>query len=215
MYNVSVIIRNKNESVTIGHAIQSCANHFNKPEVIIIDDNSTDDSDKVISLFDQTNVNIYNLEKRYTPGYALNYGVSKCTNDIVLILSAHCQITKMDFSYIKECFKKGYKAIFGNQTPIYYGKKITKRYIWSHFKKTREVENMVSKMENRPFLHNAFCFYDKSFLKENPFDENLHGKEDRYWAADRIEEGSKYLYTPQIEVNHFWSPIGATWKGIG
>ena len=63
--------------------------------------------------------------------------------------------------------------------------------------------------------NNAFCFYDKSFLKENPFDENLHGKEDRYWAADRIEEGSKYLYTPQIEVNHFWSPIGATWKGIG
>ena len=54
-----------------------------------------------------------------------------------------------------------------------------------------------------------------NYPKENPFDENLHGKEDRYWAADRIEEGSKYLYTPQIEVNHFWSPIGATWKGIG
>ena len=78
-----------------------------------------------------------------------------------------------------------------------------------------EVENMESKIENRPFLHNAFCFYNISYLKDHPFDESLSGKEDRYWAMDTIKNGQKYVYTPHIEVNHFYTKGGATWKGIG
>ena len=213
MGNISIIIRNKNESRFIGYAIQSCLDFFTNPEIIIIDDNSDDDSDKVISLFDRADIKIFNLEKRYTPGYSINYGVSKCSNDIILILSAHCQITKMDLTYIKELLKDN-KAIFGNQTPIYCGKRITKRYIWSHFKKKEET-NLYSKIEDRYFLHNAFCFYNKSFLSKIPFDEKLSGKEDRYWAIDIVDKGYNYLYTPKIEVNHFWTPRGATWKGIG
>ena len=210
---VSIIIRNKDEAEFIGHSIQSCIDSFKNPEIIVVDDNSTDESDRVVSLFDKTDITIYPLPKRYTPGYSLNYGVNKCSHDIVLVLSAHCQITQMDLSYVKKHLKN-HTAVFGNQTPIYRGKKITKRYIWSHFK-NKEVENMFSKIENRPFLHNAFCFYNKDFLLSHPFNEKLHGKEDRYWAIDRIEEGNSYFYTPKLHVNHFWTPRGSTWKGIG
>ncbi len=214
MDNISIIIRNKNESRYIGFAIQSCLDHFKKPEIIIVDDNSVDDSEKVISLFDKADIQICKLKKRYTPGYSLNYGVEKCINNTILVLSAHCQITKMDLDYTKKCLKE-YKAVFGNQTPLYRGKKITKRYVWSHFRKTKEIDNMFSTIENRQFLHNAFCFYNKDFLLKYPFNEKLHGKEDRYWAIDRVEEGYKYLYTPKLETNHFWTPGGATWKGLG
>ena len=51
---ISIIIRNKDESDFIGHAIQSCVDNFKDPEIIIVDDNSQDDSDRVISLFDNT-----------------------------------------------------------------------------------------------------------------------------------------------------------------
>ena len=65
-------------------------------------------------------------------------------------------------------------AVFGKQIPIYKGKKITPRYIWSHFQ-DKPVTNMISDIENRPFLHNAYCYYRRDYLKDYPFDENLSG----------------------------------------
>ena len=212
---ISIIIRNKDESDFIGHAIQSCVDNFKDPEIIIVDDNSQDDSDRVISLFDNTNIRIYSLPKKYSPGYSLNYGVSKCNNNTILVLSAHCQLTNLEgWEKRIKTQLNNYCAVFGKQTPIYRGKKITPRYIWSHFGDTQE-KNLFSKIEQRYFLHNAFCFYNKEFLKNNPFDENLHGKEDRYWAIDMVKQGHNYLYDPKLKCNHFWTPRGATWKGIG
>jgi glycosyltransferase involved in cell wall biosynthesis len=214
MDKVSVIIRNKNEAEHIGLAIQSVVDFLGEEtEIHIIDDNSTDDSLKVVSLFDKLNITVTNIKGRYSPGKALNLGAQLASHDVLLVLSAHSQITKVDLNYISTNLVMN-KAIFGKQIPIYRGKKITPRYIWSHFI-DEEKENMFSEIEERPFLHNAFCFYNKNFLLENPFDEKLVGKEDRYWAIDILKKGYKYLYTPQIEANHYWTNNGATWKGLG
>lgn len=214
MDNISVIIRNRNEAEHIGLAIQSVLDHLGpKTEILIIDDNSTDDSLEVVDLFDHLNISVSKIPGRYSPGKALNLGAQLASNDIILILSAHSQITELDLEYIKNNLTN-YKAIFGKQIPIYRGKKITPRYIWSHFT-NKDVTNMFSDIENRQFLHNAFCFYNKKFLLENPFDESLAGKEDRYWAIDMVQNGYDYLYTPKMKANHYWTNNGATWKGLG
>ena len=93
-------------------------------------------------------------------------------------------------------------------------KKIRKRYIWANFTNTSS-ENFYSKQEERYFLHNAFAFYKKSFLVENPFDENLAGKEDRYWANHIIKNDHKIFYDSSQSVLHHYTSNGATWKGIG
>jgi len=112
-------------------------------------------------------------------------------------------------------FYQGYVAVFGNQMPIYKGKKISKRYIWSHFTKDM-TENLYSDIEDRYFLHNAFCFYEKNFLLKNPMPEQYPGKEDRFWARDIVEKGHKYMYDGNhLKCNHFYTGNGATWKGIG
>lgn len=210
---VSVIIRNHNERDYIGFAIQSVLNHIPNAEILVIDDHSTDDSLDVVRLFmNRGDIKIVKIDD-YTPGKSINYGVGIASYETILVLSAHSQITKMDLGYVQSLLKF-HSAVFGNQTPIYRGKEISKRYIWSHFV-DNEVVNMHSTIEDRPFLHNAFCFYNKSELMEIPFDENLPGKEDRYWAIDILKEGKSYLYTPKIEVNHYYTGNGATWKGIG
>lgn len=212
---ISIIIRNKNEANFIGYAIQSCIDQFSDPEIIIVDDDSIDDSYKVVSLFDRVDINFLKLDKRYSPGYSINYGVANAKFENILLLSAHCQI--LQINNFKDNVLKNldqYCAVFGKQIPIYRGKKITQRYIWSHFKNEIE-ENMFSKIEGRNFLHNAFSFYRRDFLLEFPFDESLSGKEDRYWAIDRVKEGKKYLYNPNLICNHFYTKNGATWKGIG
>jgi glycosyltransferase involved in cell wall biosynthesis len=212
--NISVIIRNRNEGEYIGFTLQSLCDHIPNAEVVIIDNNSNDDSLDVVTLFNtRLNILVANIDN-YTPGRSLNKAIRLCTNDVILILSAHSQILKMDLEYVQNKLKY-YSAVFGNQTPIYRGKKITKRYIWSHFRTNEDIDNMHSTIEDRPFLHNAFCFYNKSDLIETPFDETLSGKEDRYWASDILKLGKSYLYTPSIEVNHYYTSNGATWKGIG
>jgi len=214
MSKISVIIRNRNEEAYIGMAIQSVIDHYDDPEIIVIDNQSTDESMKVVSLFDKHNIKKYTINGNYTPGKALNFGVEKATNDIILVLSAHSQITEIDMNWVRKELNV-HVAVFGNQTPIYKGKKISKRYIWSHFTKVRH-QNLYSKIEDRYFLHNAFCFYRRQALLHNPFDESLSGKEDRYWAIDMVDKGYTYLYDGVYQkCNHYWTPNGATWKGIG
>jgi len=214
MDNISIVIRNRNEGEYIGFAIQSCLDHFNKPEIIVVDNNSTDDSLQVVNLFkDRTTIKVVSIND-YTPGKSINLGVKHATKDIVLLLSAHSQITKVDLWRVGQDLTHNV-AVFGNQIPIYKGKKISKRYIWSHFT-NKITKNLYSKIEDRYFLHNAFCFYNREFLLENPMPEHYPGKEDRFWVKDMIDKDYDYLYDGiKYKCNHFYTSSGATWKGIG
>ena len=213
MDNISVIIRNRNESEFIGFAIQSCLDHLNRPEIIIVNDQDTDDSLEIAKLFNnRLNIKIIQCQN-YSPGKSINLGVTNSENDYMLILSGHSQITQIDLPDVKKDLEE-YFAVFGKQVPIYKGKKITPRYIWSHFT-DEKVVNMYSQIEKRYFFHNAFSFFKKETLVKNPFDESLPGKEDRYWAKDMEASGKQFLYSPKNIINHFYTNNGATWKGIG
>ena len=55
---VTVVIRNRNESEYIGFALQSVLEFLPKAEVLVIDNNSTDDSLEVVKLFNKLNITI-------------------------------------------------------------------------------------------------------------------------------------------------------------
>ena len=44
--------------------------------------------------------------------------------------------------------------------------------------------------------------------------EKYPGKEDRFWAIDIVSKGEEFLYTPEIECNHYFTKNGATWTGL-
>lgn len=220
---ISVVIRSKNEENWIGHCIQSILDHLYKPEIIVVDNNSDDETLSIVQSFKEdpmlknnnnkyTNIKIYSTNK-YSPGRSINIGVKKSSNQNILVISAHCILKKINLDkHIKDL--KKYKCIFGNQIPVWKGKKISKRYIWSHFV-NKEVVNMYSQMENRHFMHNALAIYNRNFLLKNKFNENLTSKEDRYWVDMIIKKKFKYLYDPAFEVEHQYTANGNTWKGIG
>lgn len=209
---ISIIIRNKNEAEFIGFTLQSCLDFFGTPEIIIVDNNSTDDSLDIVQNFNnRTNIIVKNIN-RYKPGEAINKGVNYATHDYVLVLSAHTQILQLDFDLIQKNLEK-HKAVFGKQIPVHRGKKITPGYIWSNFGPEEEI-NKFSVIENRLFLHNAFCFYTKETLNQFPMPENYSGKEDRFWAKDIVEKNHSFLYDPTQICHHFWTKNGATWKGL-
>ncbi len=224
MGNFSVIIRVRNEERWVGHAIQSCLDYLDGPQIVVVDNNSNDESINIVRNFTHDPA-LEKNEKRYadvivkriidyTPGRALNQGVQCCSFENILILSAHCVIQSLPPSIILSNYITDYGCVFGRQIPVYRGMKITPRYLWSHFGDTSQI-NMMSPLENRYFLHNAFCFYSKEILLKYPFDECISGKEDRIWASDYVQSGCKYLYQPDLVAHHHYTEKGNTWKGVG
>jgi len=220
--NISVIIRSKNEERWVGHCIQSVLDQIITPEIILIDNDSKDRTIEIAKHFQKdpelaesdsyTNIKILNIED-YTPGKAINLGAKNAEHENILVISSHCVLKKISLEkHLKDLEK--YVGIFGHQTPIWEGKKIKKRYLWSHFTQKEEV-NMYSEMEGRYFFHNAVSFFKTNVLLENPFDEYLRGKEDRYWANDIVAAGKEFLYDPNLDVDHHYTENGNTWKGIG
>jgi rhamnosyltransferase len=216
MDKFSVLIRNKNEERYIGYAIQSLIDYIGEEfELIIIDNESTDDSLKIVKTFDFLDIKQINISKNdYTPGGSLNRGVRNSTNPYILILSAHCEIKCFDGISVQQKLDDDIVGIWGKQIPIWDGKKISRRYMWSNFRNQSKI-NYYCDLEDRYFFHNAFSIFKTEYLMENPFDERLSGKEDRYWANDEIEKGKKILYDSTISVHHHYTENGATWKGVG
>ncbi len=211
--DVSVIIRCHNEDRWIGHAIQSVLDNIPGAEIIVVFHNCTDDSEDIVSMFDyMAKILAVRLTDHYTSGKAINLGVSEASRETVLVLSSHCAITEFDVGHVRENLGL-HAAVFGKQVPIYRGKRIRPQYIWLHFGDEPSV-NMWSEIEDRYFLHNAFAAYDRDFLKAHPFDEKWHGKEDRHWARDIIDSGGTIAYLPSLVCMHYWTPSGATWKGL-
>jgi glycosyltransferase involved in cell wall biosynthesis len=221
---ISVVIRCKNEERWIGHTIQSVLDLVPENEILVVDNNSQDKSLEIVQQFRSnpaleenkikySNIKILNIDK-YSPGLALNKAAKVSSSDYLMFLSSHCVLTKFDSESILDKLKH-YAAIFGNQDPVYRGQKITKRYLWSHFS-SEKVENMYSEMEQRYFFHNALSIMPKEVLLQNPFDEALVGKEDRYWASDIIDKNiGKILYDPLLSCDHHYTEDGNTWKGVG
>lgn len=222
MDNLSVLIRCRNEEQWIGHSIQSVIDRFDKPEIVVVDNNSTDQSMNIVNMFKKdkrlkdggsyADISVYNIDG-YSPGKSLNYGVKQCLNDYVLVLSAHCVLHEQNLSKVKQELKD-HCVVGGRQIPIYKGKKITPRYVWSNFS-DGDKTNLFSTAENRFFLHNAFAYYKRDTLVNHPFDEALASKEERYWINDMIKLGYSSYYAADIKVDHHYTTNGATWKGIG
>lgn len=213
MSNVSVIIRCRNEEQWIGHSIQSVLDHIDNPEIIVIDNESTDDSADVVKMFEHHADISQHAIGDYSPGKSINAGVKVAKYEYILIVSAHCVVQKIDIDKNIKTLND-HCVIFGKQIPCYRGRWIGCRYIWKNFCDSSEV-NMFSQEENRYFLHNAFAFYKSDTLKKYPFDEILYGKEDRYWVNNMIKDGYQSCYDPRMFCVHHWTPDGATWKGIG
>ena len=102
---ISVIIRTKNEEKYVGYAIQSILDNIYKPEIIILDNNSNDQTLQIVRLFSQdkklknnenlnyTDIKLFKIND-YTPGKSLNFGIKKAKNQNIIIMSAHCELKK-------------------------------------------------------------------------------------------------------------------------
>ena len=182
---ISILIRNKNEEIALERALQSIKKQiFNVAyEIILIDDNSSDNS---VNIAQKNNCKVVQLDKKFTYGYALNFGVKHCQYEIILLLSSHNILLSNNFpekliSYFED---KTIAAV--RCTPVANSKQVEQSL----------KNNLVLNKDNYDHKNDwqnliiANCSaVRKSVALEILFNESIRSNEEKLWSLEVIKKG--------------------------
>ena len=196
---ISVIIRTKNKEKWIGRCLQSVFDQKvdAEVEVILVDNYSTDNT---INIANRYPVSKFINIKKYFPGKALNYGISKSKGDYIVCLSAHCEPENdLWLSKLLNNLNGEHKfaGVYGRQLPLSFTNSTDKRDMLITFGLDRRIQ------EKDYFFHNANSMILRSVWEKFPFDENVSNIEDRVWGKQVIEAGYKIIYDPEAAIYHY------------
>ncbi|WP_145410987.1 glycosyltransferase [Paenibacillus xylanexedens] len=202
MYNVSVIIPVYNAANKIRKTLSSILNQtmdFNKIEVILVDDKSTDTSVELINTYvsNYTNVKLYQLATNSgSPSKPRNLGVKKAQSDYIIFLDS-------DDTLHEHSCQQLYNAVLESNLDIVRGYlqviKGNSRYtanrldVSSVLKMSKQdlIQNFVSKQSST-----VVGIYRKQFLieKEVFFDDTIRMGEDTLFLSKCYVSTSRISY---------------------
>lgn len=170
---VSVIITTKNEEKNIENCLKSIlAQSYPKEliEVIVVDNNSTDQTAEIVKGFTLLNVKLFNQGPERSA--QRNLGVEKSSGDYFLYLDADMILDK---DVIINCVEKinSDPAIVG----LYISEIVMGASFWSN------VRRFERSFYDGTVIDCARFIQKEAFLKVGGFDENLTGPED--WDLDK------------------------------
>lgn len=173
---ISVVIRNKNEGEALKYTLQVLTTLYKEDfnEIIIVDNQSEDDSVEVALQYGCKVINITN----FTYGRALNLGIEKTTNKLILFLSSHAvPVGNHFFKSAVETFRKN-SSIAGV------------RFINSYENQRRAFQNDFEINDGLNFgLMNACAMINKDVWYQFKFDEALLFSEDKKWSDLVLNNG--------------------------
>tara|TARA_E500000178_G_C16994053_1_gene742276 strand:+ start:1044 stop:1808 length:765 start_codon:yes stop_codon:yes gene_type:complete len=95
MKKVSILITSFNAEKTIERSLKSSLNQdFIDYEIVVVDDGSTDGSQKIIKKFKNKKIKKFLLKKNIGRTKALNYGLNRCNSKYIAILDSDDTSTK-------------------------------------------------------------------------------------------------------------------------
>jgi len=158
---------------------------MNDIEVVVVDNESTDDSVEVAREFGAKIVSI--AKSSFTYGRALNLGLREATSEICVILSAHS--LPLGVSFIRECLKPFENKMVAAVRCVYAGKgaDLTR---WMEPQMLDLSADFVSK---GPLA--SGCAIRRKVWEEIPFNEEAVAAEEKIWAEAILKTGYS-IYSP-------------------
>jgi glycosyltransferase involved in cell wall biosynthesis len=185
MNKITVVIRNKNQSIALEFLLKDLTERYFEDidEIIVIDNNSIDGSEKIIYKFGAKCIKLEN----FSYGGSANLAAESASNNIVVIFSAHSYPVSHDFFIqIKSRFEKnenlaGLRCI---HNPGDY-----KNYI-----------NNVSSKNDPNVSGLIFCgsAFNKKVWQKHRFKDDIQTMEDKEWSLRVIKNGYDIEFSPSI-----------------
>lgn len=187
----SIIIAEKNESENIEKCIMSILNQNEKKiELIIVDDNSKDDSVNVIKKYcKDRKIKLIQSRKNLGKSEARNLAISKAKANFIFFIDGDCIADKNWITEGLKLFKN--EKISGIEGKVYYG---SKNYNPTY--SNRIVENT----KGNEFM-TCNMAYKKEALLENKFNPTFKKHQDRELAL-KIKRFGKIIFSSKMIVYH-------------
>lgn len=195
--SISVVIRTKNEEKWLWRCLSGISNQsLPAEEIIIVDNSSTDNTVEIASDFGVSK--ILSIED-YTPGKALNLGISECSGELIAIISAHC--VPESKHWLRDLVRgvivdDNIAAGYGRQIPMPFSSDDDKADLLAVFRPESRIQNKDG------FLNNANSLIRKRIWDEVRFDEEVQNIEDRVWGELIISLGMSIAYISEATVFH-------------
>jgi len=178
MSKVSIIMPTYNRGWIISRAIKSVLEQSYKDfELIIINDGSTDNTDLVLSKFNEERISIIKLETNGGLSHARNIGLKKATGELIAYLDSD-NVWYKDFLKVNiESFDDQTKMVYSGQNMFLIGG--TKEEPVVLARKTRNLEYNPVKLTRENYIDVNCAVHRKTMLEEVvSFDETLKVLED-------------------------------------
>ena len=188
LVKVSIYIPAFNAEKTIKKTIISVKNQSYKfDEIIIIDDNSNDSTNKILKEF--KDIKIIKNETNRGLGYNRNLGIKLSQNDIVASIDADVMLDPKWLEIMIKNFEKNNETMFGG--------KMTEKLLINRFNRWRAKyysQNWGDKdVDNPPFLYGCNTIQHKSLWKYlNGYNEKLLTNGEDIDYSKRIRESQKF-----------------------
>ena len=195
--SASIIIRTKNESRWLPRCLTMIQKQtFKDFEVILVDNQSTDDSLEIARSF---GVDKLLTIENYSPGSSLNQAAQVASGQYLVFLSAHC--VPYNEHWLQELlngftFDTSICGVYGRQIPLPDSEVGNSRDLLSIFRD----ESRLQKSDY--FFHNANSAIKFDAWRKNKFDPNLSNLEDQAWARTCIDSGGAIYYQSKSIVYH-------------
>lgn len=177
---ISIVIRNRNEAKALDNILSIITSLYSGDydEIIIVDNNSTDNSIEVANKYKCKVINIQN----FTYGKATNLGIETALSKYVLLLSSHAVPIGKSF------FKNTIEVLMNTE------KVGGIRYINSIENYNRALKNNFKVIEPLKFgLMTGCALVNKEVWELNKFNEELPFSEDKEWSQRVFNKGFQIL----------------------
>ena len=194
---ISVMVPNYNEAEALKKCLAAVKMQITKAsvEIVLLDNESTDDSVAIAQLF---GAKVFTLPKaEFTFGRALNKGISYCNGEFILLLSSHVVLLTPHFIedfllYLDDekmggmrfCISSSHRMILDDIKP---------RRLTYHQIQTDPDAHAVMKHWDEYIVANC-SLIRKSCWQMQPFDEQIIASEDKLWSIEILKKGYDILY---------------------
>lgn len=204
---ITIVLLSKNEQKTIAKVLKALIKQtFQDFEIILVDDNSTDETLRIVETFSkELPITILNLKpNQFNYSYAQNLGAFNGQGQYICILVGHA--VPMFNSWLADGLSNfqdpKVAGVSGHYTEVRVG----------YF--SRLLGRLLFQLEGRkrhtfdPWMTATNCLIRRDRWQEYPFDEKLTECEDYDWACEMLARGYNIIKNPKFSVFHSHYYIG-------
>ncbi len=193
---ISIILPIYNSEKTIGEALTAIRSlEYKNYEVIIVDDNSSDNSVRIAEKF---KFNIVKLKENHGAAEARNIGSRKASGELLLFTDADVILPKDTLTKAAKYYSKGKNIFIGMFSP-----KLRFKNIFSQYKHLYLCYYYLKQGEHLHTLDTSLTVIKRSiFEKHNGFDKTIRISEDAELGTRLLRAGETITQPKDLNMEH-------------